>query len=531
MCGILGGFAATPLERRRVNAAFELIEHRGPDAASVVYHQNDRVLLAHRRLKVVDLDDRANQPMRSACGRYEIIYNGEIYDFDRLRSLVPDYPFKTSGDTEVILALYAAYGADMLPRLNGMFAFAIYDHERGELFLARDRFGIKPLYFSARPDAVLFCSEIPPLLKLTGRAEPDLNSIKSYLATGVYDFGVHTFFDGITRLEAGCCATLKLSDLKLESRRWYQVTDFATQSESLGDDEIGERLDDIFANAVRRHLMADVAVGVNISGGLDSSALLHYVNRYHQHIQGFTQDYVPPYSERPWVEQAARDTGAVSNFIMIEAEQALDAFTRAMRYQAEPYGGIPVIGFDFLYQRAEEKGITVLLDGNGVDEVLLGYKKYHLAYLAESRGQGAYADRLADFSAFWDEEPKQVESAVARMSNNAGAAIDGTISVHADALGSALTHAEIRHPELPESTGDRVRDLAIADMVASKIPRALRFNDRVSMMHSKELRVPFLDPELVEFSLALPTERLLNREARSDWTSAAAALIRGRAPL
>ncbi|MBE2285058.1 MAG: asparagine synthase (glutamine-hydrolyzing) [Prosthecobacter sp.] len=513
MCGILGGLSLQKLfDQDLCRRALDLMNHRGPDAWRLESLEGSRCVLGHKRLKILDLNDRANQPMASACGRYLIVFNGEVFNYRELRALLPGHEWRTDGDTEVLVELFAAMGDKMLDHLNGMFAFAIYDRAERAMFAARDRFGIKPFYHASRDGQWLFASEIPPLLAMLGRRSPDLNTIKTFLATGTYEIGTPTFFEGVIRLEAGCCMRVSLDDpAAVKIVRWYDVAAKAAGRTACKEEDILEELDHLLAAVVKRHLISDVPVGVNVSGGVDSSTLIHYVTRFHPEIHGFTQDYADPYSERDWVRRATQGTGVNCHYIMQDAEDCLARFESVLRHQAEPFGGVPVIGFAPLYECAGSLGVTVLLDGNGVDEIFLGYKKYHLADLAQKLGTPAYEAALSEYMAFWQEPRAGIEKHLAHARVGGGAAIDGTIPFHAEAMGSVLRNAEIRTPTLPPSTGHSARDLAMSDLLATKIPRALRFNDRISMMYSKELRVPFMDHELVEWGLALSPEILMNR--------------------
>lgn len=513
MCGILGGLSPhQSFDQNLCQRALELMNHRGPDAWRLESLDADRCLLGHKRLKILDLDDRANQPMTSACGRYLIVFNGEVFNYRELRGLLPGHAWRTDGDTEVLVELYAHLGEQMLNHLNGMFAFAIYDRMEKAIFAARDRFGIKPFYHACARGQWLFASEIPPLLRLLGGAQPDLGTIKTFLATGSYEIGTNTFFQGILRLEPGCCVRVRQDDPStLRIRRWYDVTDKVAGRAETKKDDVYEELDHRLSEVIKRHLISDVPVGVNVSGGVDSSALIHYVTRFHPRIHGFTQDYADPYSEREWVQRATLGTGVNCHYLKQEAADCLARFESVLRHQGEPFGGVPVIGFAPLYECAGSLGVTVLLDGNGVDEIFLGYKKYHLADLAQKFGTSAYEQALAEYMAFWHEPRTSIEKNFAHTRVGGGVAIDGTIPFHREAMGAALEAAEIRAPVLPPSTGSAARDLAMSDLLATKIPRALRFNDRISMMYSKELRVPFMDHELVEWGLSLPTEMLMNR--------------------
>jgi asparagine synthase (glutamine-hydrolysing) len=511
MCGILGAISLSrQLEYDLFSNSLQLIHYRGPDISCVKAFANDRCMLGHTRLKIIDLNDRSNQPMVSICGRYHIVFNGEIFNFRDLRALLPDHNWKTDGDTEVLLALYSRMGEKMLDLLNGMFAFAIFDELEGDIFAARDRFGIKPFYYADSSGKWIFSSEIPPLLKLIGSAKPDLATIKTYLFDGSYEIGTSTFFDGVSRLEAGCSIRVKIGNPSSQCiKRWYDVGSRFSVRADYNTADLQEELDHLLEKVIKRHLISDVPVGINVSGGVDSSLLIHYVSKFHPNIHGFTQDYAFPYSEREWVERATRDTSVNCNFIVQDAADCLMRFESVMRHQGEPFGGIPVIGFAPLYECANSLGVKVLLDGNGVDEIFLGYKKYHLADLAQKLGTPAYEPALAEYISFWEEPRSFIESNL-EQNRYVGASIDGTIPVHIDAIGSSLQTVEVRMPLLPTSTGSLARDLAMRDLLATKMPRALRFNDRSSMMYGKELRVPFLDHELVEWGLSLPSHILMN---------------------
>ncbi|HRH98664.1 MAG TPA: asparagine synthetase B, partial [Prosthecobacter sp.] len=318
MCGILGGLSLQKtLDQDLCRRALDLMNHRGPDAGRLEFLEGDRCVLGHKRLKILDLNDRANQPMASACGRYLIIFNGEVFNYRELRELLPGRAWRTDGDTEVLVELFAAMREKMLDHLNGMFAFAVYDRKERTIFAARDRFGIKPFYHVCRDGQWFFASEIPPLLRLLGSAAPDHDTIKTYLATGSYEIGTATFFQGVSRLEAGCCVHARLDDpASFRISRWYDVAARVAGRAKRDDDDLLDELDHLLATVVKRHLISDVPVGVNVSGGVDSSALIHYVTKFHPQIHGFTQDYADPYSEREWVQRATRGTGVNCHYIV-----------------------------------------------------------------------------------------------------------------------------------------------------------------------------------------------------------------------
>lgn len=503
MCGLIGAWDPAGLAYAPLTAALDDLRHRGPDAQNAVILEDGRLYLGHVRLKIIDVSDVANQPMVSPCGRYSLIFNGEIYNYRELRREIgSSWPWRTQGDSEVLLALYALYGEAMANRLNGMFAFCIYDCERHTLFLCRDRFGIKPLYYLRRGEALYFASEIPPLLRHVARVEPDLRTIRTYLETALYDFGEHTFFRDIKALEGGCRMTIDLVSGEVETRRWYRLADHVPNLSGIGEAELLNETERLLEQAIADQLVADVAVGLNVSGGVDSSLLVRIAVERLGQVHLFTQDY-RGYSEELWVREISG--GGTLHLRHLSGADIEAVLPRVVRAEGEPFGGVTVCGYDYLYRATDHERVTVLLDGNGVDECFLGYKKYHHMYVATCT-DAKEQERLArDYQEFWGEACPMVRQ-------SEGASIDGTRAVRPEALAPAFAEG-VRPYEVPRLTdfADPVRNAAVRDLLYTKIPRGLRFNDRISMASSKELRVPYLDHRLVEFSLGIPLPLLLNK--------------------
>ena len=502
MCGLLaaydpGGVALAPLL-----AGLGDLRHRWPDASRHGVAEEGRLFLGHTRLKIIDLSDDANQPMLSPDGRYALIFNGEIYNYRALRAEIGGaWAWRTQSDSEVLLALFARDGAACLHRLNGMFAFAIYDRERHCLFLARDRFGIKPLYSVEIGRTMAFASEIPPLLRLLPSVVEDRRAIRTYLETGAYDCGPLTFFRDVQSIEAGCWMEIGLAKGEKRTERWYEFARNIPDLSGMDEAELVEETESRVRQAIVDHLVSDVPVGLNVSGGVDSSFLVRVAVESLGEAHLFCQDYAAPYSEAAWVrEVAAGGRLHVSDLSWRDIDGDLAATVRS---QAEPFGGVTVCGYNAIYRRADENGVIVLLDGNGADEVFLGYKRHHQIYVREAAGTAEEASRRAAYEEFWREP--------APRAGPTGASIDGTVPVRPAAIAPELLESVEALPR-PASMGfdDPVRDAAADDLLRSKIPRGLRFNDRVSMAHSKELRVPYLDHRLVEFGFGVPVGMLLN---------------------
>lgn len=511
MCGIFGAFSPFGLDEFRCNRSLRLLRHRGPDNLTLHVYRHGQLALGHSRLKILDLSDKANQPFVSNCGNYEIVFNGEIYNFRELRKkFCSDISFRTSSDTEVLINLYRAEGARMLGKLNGMFAFAIWDRLRNRIFLARDRFGIKPLYFADTGKKFVFSSEIKPILHMLGDAAPNERMIATYLASSHSDFCEATFFTGIEQLPAGAHMLYDCNTRSREIYQWYSFAERVRQTAVPCIQETTECVAEAIERSIHRHLVSDVDVGLNVSGGVDSATLVHFVTQLLGASHSFTQEF-SGYSERVWIEEIAKGKPLIMHYADLDSGDILAELEQTVIYQEQPFGGVAVVGYSFLYQMARNNDIFVLLDGNGSDEIFLGYKKYHIEHLKDMFGKRQFSQILEDYCRFWGEEKGVALARLAALSRDSGL-IDGTPHVSAVGWGEALSVQDLY--QIPDIGyfEDGVRNSAARDLLHTKIPRGLRFNDRMSMMHSCELRVPFLDHELVETAYAIPIDRLIDTD-------------------
>lgn len=485
-----------------------MLSHRGPDGEGFRLSPDRRLFLGHRRLKIIDLSDQSAQPMSTPDGRWTIIYNGEIMNYQTLRQELGDqWPWRTQGDTELLLALWALHGPACLDKLVGMFAFAIHDSLRHELTLVRDRFGIKPLYWCDLPGGgIAFASEIPPLLSCLRSVQPDEGVIRSFLEKGLYDVGSRTFFSKVRSLPPGFLRRLEMKKSSNTTKRWYSFRPSPFSRGSVSRAEIQERTLALLRQAVHDHMVSDVEVGLNVSGGVDSSLMIAIASQINPGIKLFCQDYEAPYDESRWVRQVA---GQLSLHVAkLDEKNIREILPAIVLCQAEPFGSLFVAGFDSLYQAAEASRVTVLLDGNGIDEAFLGYKKYHRWSVMACRDVRRREKLKEGYARFWG---AWEEGGVTADPSNWS--IDDSIGVRPGAMSRRLAAVEEVLPQVPAldfSADDPARQQAAMDLFATKIPRVLRFNDRMSMKRSKELRVPFLDHRLVEFAFSIPGDLLLN---------------------
>lgn len=466
MCGIVGiigdGATALLLEKMLVSQA-----HRGPDATGVFI--DNTICLGHNRLAIIDLSNDANQPFYSADQRFVLIFNGEIYNYLELKEeLKVHYTFTTTSDTEVVLASYLQWGKECLKKFNGMFSFAIWDVDTQSLFAARDRFGVKPFYYTEQENTFYFASEIKSLFAAGIKKSPNESVWATYFAYGSYGAPSECFWEGIYQLPAGYYLTRSCG--KLSIKRWYIFEEeIKKYQESLSYEVVKKRYRLLLEDSIRLRFRADVPVGFNVSGGLDSSALLALVNRTDRggHINAYTfytGDH--RYDELPWVQSLIATTQNPLHKVLLEVEQVATLSTFMSGMQDEPFGGVPTVAYGEVFKKAQQDGLRVILDGQGMDEQWAGYDYY----LKRT-----------------DETIQGVHKSPFRRS---------VLKDHF--LAKAIK------PSYPEPFKDELLNKQYRDLFYTKIPRALRFNDRLSMAASIELREPFLDYRLVEFAFAQP---------------------------
>ena len=480
MCGI-AGILNHKNASIAIHAMLNVQSERGPDAKNIFDVPQRGMSLGHNRLSIIDLSIGANQPMHSQNGRYILVFNGEIYNYIELKKeLQPFFKFRTESDSEVLLCAFEHWGTSVLDKLNGMFAFAIYDTKENVLFLARDRFGVKPLYYSLIGNTLIFASEIKSIYA-SGLLEKESNDAiwVLYFAKGLYDHSEKTFWKNVFQLPAGTFAEYRENSLKIS--KWYSVQDKIQDIDSRDEKVILEELLYLLESSVSYRFRADVPVGICLSGGLDSSLLLALVNRVKGKdfpIHAFTfYTGDSRYDELPWVNQMIKDSNVQHHPCLLEATEIADLSKKISRRMDEPFGGIPTLGMSKVFECSQRQGIKVLLDGNGMDEGWGGYEYYQRADSIDfSRGPVQGSKSSNPLESILKKEMLQL-------------------------LGEF---------ELPKYHPDSITNLQIRDLVSSKIPRAMRFADRNSMTYSLELREPFLDHRLIELGLRQLTERKVN---------------------
>jgi asparagine synthase (glutamine-hydrolysing) len=481
MCGVAGLFGHG-WDLRQLEAMVAYQGHRGPDARATYSDPGHSAMLGHTRLSIIDLSSAGAQPMTGRDG-VVIVFNGEIYNYLELRAELSGYPFRSRSDTEVILAAYERWGESCLDRFIGMFAFMIWDPRHQRLFAARDRFGVKPLYYHFRNDGDLaVASEIGALRAAGIAAQGDAVAWATYYANGLSDHSSRTFWAGIESLPGG--HQLSWRDGKISVLPWYDLAAAAGESfDERTDAAVEAEYTRLLEDSVRLRFRSDVPVGINLSGGVDSSLLLGLVHA----IQGEESDVSvftfltndSRYDELPWVRQMLDRTRHRLVTCSLTPEQVPDLAVSVQGNQDGPFGGIPTLAYARIFEEARAEGVTVLLDGQGMDEQWAGYDYYQ-------RDDSESAAPLVQGTQTSPIRPECLTPEFAAM---------------AEAF------------ETPRPFSDRLRNLQYRDALFTKIPRALRFNDRASMRSSRELREPFLDHRLFELALRQPARRKVQGSA------------------
>ena len=516
MCGIAGilRFDKQPVKKEMVQTMLRIIKHRGPDDEGVF--MDGSIGLGHVRLSTLDLTQAGHQPVTDASGRYTIIQNGESYNYIELREELKalGYAFKTQTDTEVVLNGYIEWGEAILDKLNGMLAMAIYDNEKQTVFLVRDRFGVKPLYYHIDAEQMVFASEIPAILEVM-RRKPKANddAIFDYLVFNRTDQTEQTFFEGIFKLQHGCCMTLDLKQAytkeSLPIRKWYDLGEHVQNLKSeiinLKSDQAEQRYMDLFKKAIEMRLRSDVPWGVCLSGGLDSSAITATI--INELKKTDVHSFSAVFQKGCWADESEfidEFKGIVPNmhYIYPDADRLYAHLDDYVRIQGEP---TPTTSPYALYCVLDEakKYVKVILDGQGSDEALAGYEYIPGLYyktLFTHLKWGRLAKEIVQYAKLhksWRHVKYMVFFLLpSKMRMKARVIQRGYIdpsfvakheySVIADKLYGANTMTEM-----------------LVNHFEYKLEHLNKWGDRDTMAFGMEGRSPFLDKDLVEYSIAL----------------------------
>lgn len=527
MCGICGvydlktsqdGFKTDQADKKElINKMNAAQAHRGPDDQGIWL--DGPAALGHVRLSIIDLSEAGHQPMHYK-DRYCLVYNGEIYNYIELREelIRAGYRFRTRTDTEVVLAAYDCWGEECQSRFNGFWAFALYDKETRRLFLSRDRYGVKPLYYTNSPGYFIFASEIKALLQdehIPRRANDAV--VFDYLVNGFVDCGPETFFEGIYRLPAGHSMVID-EEGRQKIRQYYQL-DYREKLEGPVSRDMVKGFRRLFQSSVKLRLRADVPVGSCLSGGLDSSAIVCESSRQ-LHKQGKGKDQKTFSScyqgdvndERIYIEAVTRETGVDAHYTYPDGDSLYEDLDHLIYTQDEPFVSTSMYASYRVMKLAHENDIKVLLDGQGADEILCGYRKARVYYIRQLVKVGRIKEAAKEFFYY-----------LPYMRKGKNVSLLAEWNMICQFLGKTSSK-DIRHRYLEESFAGRSLTnsyedndrFLLNDFDKVVLPALLRYVDRNSMAFSIEDRLPFLDYRLVEYAMGLP----LNAKIHNGYSKA-----------
>jgi asparagine synthase (glutamine-hydrolysing) len=471
MCGIAGIITQKKEAniKKSIDLMLNLLKHRGPDGHGSWINKQQNIAIGNTRLAIQDPTKRGNQPMSSCDGRYIIVFNGEIYNFRNIKRSLSDFNFKTNTDTEVLLYAYIKFGTRCLNKLEGFFSFVIWDNLKDELFCARDRFGIKPFYYTINQNKFIFSSEIKPILNEKKHYTPELNSINSYLTSEYYENIESTFYKNIFKLKPG--HYIKFKDNKLHQKKFFDFLSYSQKkSYSSNSKQKKEMLENLIDNAVKKSLISDVPISIASSGGLDSSILQYHAKKNYTHkLKLISFDFLnKKYSEKKYVNNIQKITNLGASYSKMTPKVFLDMIRSSCKNQEEPFAGLPIISYEHCIKK--RGNYKVILDGSGIDEAHCGYDKYfnnNKNYLKKAQDNTIIKSIISDD--------------LKKNSNN-------------------------NDYELKRFLKNDQKNQMYTDLFYIKLPRALRFRDKLSMAHSCELRPTFLDIDLITFLFNLKNE-------------------------
>jgi asparagine synthase (glutamine-hydrolysing) len=548
MCGITGIYTfKEPLDPNCIKRMTESLRHRGPDdegflavdstSGKVIsltgidsktygpriedFNGSTNLFLGHRRLSIIDLSPVGHQPMSNEVGSLWIVHNGEIYNYLEIRKELVSlgHRFKSHTDTEVILHAYEEWGIECLRRFNGMWAFAIWDLKKKTLFCSRDRAGVKPFYYIYDSKQFCFTSEIKALLQIgTFSIEPNEQIIADYLFSGLIDHTQETFFKNIYQLRPGEFLLCDGNKLTIQSY-W----DIEPKEDSLSQHNgYADRFYELLEDSIRLRLRTDVPIGTCLSGGLDSSSIVCLANMLMSDGQNINSKLVgekqktfsscfeePAYDERKFIEEVISRTGAEKNYVFPDEKDFLNDLYQLIRYQDEPFGSTSMYAQWKVMRLAKERGVTVLLDGQGGDELLAGYLPsfYHLFRQARKdfdigllmrEGKGFLKHHQNLMGRLFHKTiaamfPKRLRAFFPGLDRNGdGGAEEG------------FRKNYYRSISWPRKFEHELNNYLYHAFRFTVLPGLLHYEDRNSMAFSLEARLPFLDYRLVEFSFSLP---------------------------
>jgi asparagine synthase (glutamine-hydrolysing) len=532
MCGIAGIIQTNPGEynTEHLKKMTDALSHRGPDGEGYWRNGSGNVLFGHRRLSILDLTEAAAQPFHY-MDRYTILHNGEIYNYIELRDELKKkgYSFRTQTDTEVLVAAYDCWKENCLQQFDGMFAFAIWDEKEKELFVARDRFGEKPYYYIYNEDnkTFLFASEIKAFWPLGIGKEFNKKMLFNFLTIGYTDNPNQpdeTFYENIKKLRAASFMRIKLQpNISIEIEGYWDI-ELENQNESISDEKAIEKFKETFTTSVKRRLRSDVPLGTSLSGGLDSSSIVATICQLlttNNKLQTFSAIF-PGFekNEEKYIDGVANSFSLQSFKTKINDNEIAGLFEKVVKQQDEPFDSASALPQYKVFELAKQNNVKVLLDGQGADETLAGYHKYYKWYWQELfiKRKLITSGELKKAKELGVNEKFGIKNIIASLFPDfASTILEKQYLLHAlrqEDLTKDFVHLQSKEAYYTTPVIFSLNGVLYFNTCMHGLEELLRYADRNSMAHGREVRLPFLNHELVEFLFSLPS----HFKIRHGWT-------------
>ncbi|MBL4707149.1 MAG: asparagine synthase (glutamine-hydrolyzing) [Flavobacteriales bacterium] len=526
MCGISGiiNYNRSQVLEDEVDKMNQRINHRGPDGEGIKI--NGCVGLGHKRLSIIDLSSAGHQPMSKYD--FEIVFNGEIYNYIELREILineHNVKFSSQTDTEVILSAYKIWGAECVNKFNGMWSFAIHDLKQDILFCSRDRFGIKPFVYGKVGEKFIFGSESKQFIDIEG-FEPNLNRAVAYnfLENGLLNATEDTFFEGISELRGGHNLTFDLKKMNYKVSQWYDISRFKVETK-ISFEKAKLKFRELFKSSVLLRLRSDVKVGSCLSGGLDSSSIVSIASSEIEALETVSSCYEDKkYDEQTYIDIVNKRFKTIVNKTFPNLDDLYDekVFEKMVYFQDQPFRSASHFSEYMVFKKASEKGLIVMLDGQGSDEYLAGYNEFFINFWRALFVKFRFRKLYKEIKLFSINRKSTISKTAryffgALFVNNAKAKIKRVLGKETEQnwVGEELKK-EFKNYFETKQMFKSLKDLGVYEILYSSIPYQLHSEDRNSMLHSIESRIPFLDFRLVEFSLQLPDElKVRNGESKA----------------
>lgn len=503
MCGLASIFGSGQKDPRNIKKMISSISHRGPDHEGFLYNEN--ILMGSCRLSIFDLSAKGSMPMTDKTGRYSLIYNGEIYNFQELKEKYKISTYSNS-DTEVLIELFAKKEEKIFNEINGIYAFIIFDKDKNKVYCVRDRLGIKPLYYYKKNDNYFFSSEIKGILKIFNGIPINEKIVKFYIQSNYYDFSEETFFQDINQVSQGTYHVYDLRNKVSKKVRYWDLNDRKVYDKDFNT------IKKYFLNSFSLQQKSDTKIGLNVSSGIDSNFMISFLNNINKGQKNiFANSYYfkdKEFNHCDEIYEMSKYYNWEINLCEITPDDVIKNFDDISYFQDEPMPGLVTIAKHLLIKRSYDSDCKVILEGQGGDDIAGGYKYIFPLFILDHLKKLNLKIAYSEINYFLKEENMNLYEFINFSFNSfksfssGGVSADGTVSSNDYLFNFDKSINKKIYKNILENLIDKktlLKKIIYRDLFFCKLPRILRSCDRASMAYGKELRVPILDHNIVEY--------------------------------